>query len=260
VPEKPTGDARNERDLRLLRTDPGRLVVEHRETIRMVVAAFVRSGMFRHDEFEEIVQSITEDLLRLLPRIIAQFNGSVLFRTYLSAILRNCCLEAHSRKQLDYVRYPPPADFGEGPFDPSARADARVYIRLEVATLGAILAQYASKRPKLELLLKIRYRIPIKRADVLSWFPGCPEAVLENLLAALAPMKELSDLELHTLLVPVMDKAEGREHTAEGIRRWTLLRVDEILGLLNGSPPVSAHTSETLGLLLQEKYFPFSGR
>lgn len=258
-PDQPSGDPQNERDLLLLRSDPPALVVEYQEIIRTIVSVYVRSGMFRANDFEEVVQSVSEEFLHLLPRIVSQFNGSVLVRTYVSAILRNCCLEIHRQNRFDTRRLFDPIEAPEGPADRHARTDARTYIGMEVKTLGAILAQYGRKRPKLVFLLKVRYRLPVTREDILEWCPECPRADQKRLLTLLnSGGSRVRDRDLLTNLLPAISKAEGREQTFEAVSRWIQDKVQEIICLLNGSPPVSAHTSETLGLLLSEYFSPFS--
>jgi hypothetical protein len=258
-PDQPSGDPQNERDLLLLRSDPTALVVEYQEIIRTIVSVYVRSGMFRANDFEEVVQSVSEEFLHLLPRIVRQFNGSVLVRTYVSAILRNCCLEIRRQNRFDLRRLVDPIEAPEGPVDRHTRTDAQTYIGMEVKTLGAILAQYGRKRPKLVLLLKVRYRFQVTQEDILAWCPACSKADQKHLLMLLnSGPSRAKDKEILNNLLPLVSKAEGKEQTFEGISRWIQDKVQEIISLLNGSPPVSAHTSETLGLLLSEYFSPFS--
>jgi hypothetical protein len=214
--------------------------------------------MFRVADFEEIVQSVTEDFLRLLPRIVSQFCGTTLVRTYISSILRNCCLEIRRQKKVDSRWILPVGGGNEDPADLHTHTHARTYISMEVSALGAILAQFGRKRAKLEFLLKIRYRLPVSIGDILAWYPACAKADQDTLLSVFGTdFSPKTDRDLHAILLPVMEKAEQKGHTVEGIRRWTLHQVGEILSLLNGSPPISTHTDETLGLLLQEYFFPF---
>ena len=258
-PEQPSGDLQNERDLALLRTDPPALVVEYQGIIRTIVSVYVRSGMFRANDFEEVVQSVSEEFLHLLPRITRQFNGSVLVRTYVSAILRNCCLELHRENRFDPRRFFDPIEAPEGPEDRHTRTDAQTYIGMEVKTLDAILAQYGRKRPKLVFLLKIRYRLPVTQEEIHSWCPTCSRADQKHLLTLLnSGGSRVKDKDLLKDLLPAISKAEGKEQTFEGVSRWIQDKVQEIISLLNGSPPVSTHTSETLGLLLLEYFSPFS--
>lgn len=252
-------DRRNERDLYLLRNDPPQLVVEYRVIIQTIVAMFVRSGMFRPSDFEEIVQTVTADFLTLLPSIVRQFNGSVLVRTYISAILRNCCLHVDRRRGFDPVRLVSFVDFEGGPMDPHSHPEARACIGMEASVLKAILAQFGGKRPRLVLMLKVRYGIPVTREDILAWFPQCSTTDQARLIEELGPgQADRSEKTRYLSLLPVLAKAEPRHQTLANVRRWTLDHVQQVISLLNGRPPVSAHTSETLGLLLFEIFSPLS--
>ena len=251
-------DPRNERDLILLRTDPRALVVEYQDTIRTIVAKYIRTGMFRPADFDDVVQVVCERFLLALPVIGKQFNGSTLVRTYVSAVLRNICLQIVRNRRREGAKMPVMVDYGRDPPAPNQHTHTRTFVALEIAAFSAIVAQFGKDRGKLLLMLKLRYRLPIVTDDILSWCPACSRADQNMLLSAFAgDYIAKTDKEIHRILLRVAQKAEGKRLSTDHFRSWTRSRIDEILSLLNGSPPISAHTEETLRLLVEDFFSPF---
>jgi DNA-directed RNA polymerase specialized sigma24 family protein len=248
-------DRRNSTDRELLHSNPQGLLLRHQETIGIIVRTYVRTGMFRASEVDDIVQQINKELLEKLPRIQAQFNGTTLVRTYLSSIIRHACLDLHKKKRAE-----PVVLSSEDLRTPAAPEDADNDLAIEQSgrMLCAILAQFHTERPKLLLCLKTMYRIPLTRKDILEWWPGCPDSDLTAVIDALQPTdQKLTDKQVFALLHPFANKAEGKTSSADSIRRWTDERITVIIALLNGSPPTSTHTKETLGILLDAVSAPF---
>jgi DNA-directed RNA polymerase specialized sigma24 family protein len=248
-------DPRNSTDRELLRSDPRGLLLRHQETIGIIVRTYVRTGMFHASEIDDIIQQINKEILEKLPRIQAQFNGTTLVRTYLSSIIRHSCLNLNRKKKagpvvLSFEDIHAPATSGD--------IDADLAVEQNLRLLRVIIAQFHTERPKLLLCLKTMYRIPLVRNDILEWWPGCPEADLTAMIAELrSTNKKLTDKQVFALLQPLVNKAEGNASSADSIRRWTDERITAIITLLNGSPPTSTHTKETLGILLDVFFAPF---
>jgi DNA-directed RNA polymerase specialized sigma24 family protein len=244
----------NEKDVQLLRNDFGGLIVKYQATVRIIVGKFVASGLFRQSETEDIVQAVNDSLLQKIPQIRSQYTGSTLIRTYLSSIIRNVCLkEFHARK-----RAPPNIPLDEagigrpdGPFD-------RALIREEITRFRDILRMYHGEVPKLLVCLKLYFRLPITRHDVLDWYPRCSKRDHEFLLESFGGnYDDLLETDVFRLFSTVINKAEGKRNRPHAIQRWTNKRVNEILELLNGDSPASAHNRETLKILFENYVRPF---
>jgi hypothetical protein len=248
-------DFSNSIDLGLLQNDPKRLIIRYQTTIRIIVQCYVRSGMFHPSEVDDTIQQINSEILGKLTRIREQYNGSTLFRTYLSNIVRHACLSLHTKRQSEpmFLRL----DSCAPPLE-SKQADRRLLIEHDIRVFRAILDQFHREKFKLMLCLKLIYRIPINRQDVLNWWPACPPNDLNALLRALDGKDEdMTDKQVFSILQPLVNKAETSSGSADSIRRWVDERITKILKLLNDSPPTSAHTRETLGILLDDYFTPF---
>jgi DNA-directed RNA polymerase specialized sigma24 family protein len=258
IDEGSMDDRRNAIDLELLRSDHRALLLRYRETIGIIVRTYIRTGMFHPSEADDIIQQLSLELLEKMPRISEQFNGTSLVRTYLSSIIRHSCLNLYKKRQTS----PPFVDI-EATAMPAAPGDPdnRLALEQSLRMLDAILTQYHTDRPKLVVCLKIMYRIPLTREDVRTWWPACPEPDVDALVAFAQQMdRTLTDKQAFALIHPFMMRAEQRTSSHDSIRRWTDERITQIVQLLNGNPPASTHTKETLGLLLEEAAAPFLWR
>lgn len=248
-------DRSNAADIALLHSRPKELIVRYQETIRIILKTYIRSGMFPPGELDDLVQQVNRELLEKLPKIRSQYNGSALFRTYFSSIVRNICLNLYDTRRRIPVRVPigehVPAPETDGP-------ESRILLEDDILAFRAILKQYHNDRPKLLVCLKLACEIPLTRMDILEWWPGCPEEDIDVLLSETdGATRPLSERDRFKLFRPVLNRAERNESSADSIRRWTHLRIQEILHLLNGSPPTSRHTRKTLGILLEDFFNPF---
>jgi DNA-directed RNA polymerase specialized sigma24 family protein len=251
-----TSSGENQKDIELLQHDPQGLLLRYQATLQIIVRLYVRSGMFRARDTDDIIQTLNEQLLLRLPAIRAQYNGSSLLKTYLSAIVRNLCIDLYHEgsRQLEEV----PLEEHTGAQNP------QVTIRYDIehtrTVFRAVLKQfdYKLELPRLLFLLKLRYRLPIEKEDLLKCFPNSSETDLNSLLKILGrDFEAMPDKEIFELITPVLNKADGRANTPEAIRKWTKGRVNSIIELLNGSPPTGSFDEETLKILVEDFFSPF---
>jgi hypothetical protein len=246
----------NELDHELLRTNPEGLVLKFQDMIRTIVGKYVSSGMFDHESFEDVVQSVNTTLLKNVRRAQVQYNGSTLVRTYISAIVRNICLQLHHIEKRNL----PTERFEEDDFPRSNQIEEKLTIAHSIAVFRAILQQFDrhAKLPRLLLCLKLWYRIPLNAGDVLRWYPKCSEADLHCLLESFGTSYDhLPNREIFRIFTPFANKAHHKENTDDAIRRWTLSKITEILELLNGSPPTASFDEESLRPLVEDYFSPF---
>jgi RNA polymerase sigma factor (sigma-70 family) len=238
----------------LLRADPHGLVVRHQNTIHMIVRKYILSGMFGWEEFDDVVQAINEALLGKMPRIQAQYNGSTLVRTYLSSIIRNICLKLHQQRRRE-----PRIDRLDGSLAAdSVSVQERYVIEHDILMLSAILQQYDVQLPKLLLCLKLRFRIPLTRDDAVRYSPGCSEEEYSDIMEAFGgEYQSMTDKQIYAVITPFINRTERRIVTHDAVRKWIHARLQEIMELLNGSPPTSSYDEESLKILVEDYFFPF---
>jgi hypothetical protein len=211
--------------------------------------------MFHPSEFDDIVQHLNKEILEKFNRIREQYNGISLFRTYFSNIVRHACLNLHTKRQSE----PAFLDFdGTANIMEPESAESKLLIEHDILVFRAIMGQFHSERAKLLLCLKLMYRLPVAKRDVVHWWPNCPETDIIPLLSAIGVGGTgLTHKDVFALLQPLVNKAEMNHTSADSIRHWVDARITLILRLLNGSPPTSAHNRETLGILFEDYCAPF---
>jgi RNA polymerase sigma factor (sigma-70 family) len=249
-------DSANSADIALLRTDPHELLVRYQPIIRLIVRSYVRTRMFLPSEFDDIVQHLNKELLEKLPRIREQYNGMSLFRTYFANIVRHACLSLHTKRRSrpSFLELERTAELME-PGSP----ENKLLIEHDIHVFHAIMEQFHSEKAKLLLCLKLMYRIPIARLDIMNWWPGCPERDIDAFLVAVSQEggEAVTHKDVFSLFQPLVNGAETNHTTADSIRHWADVRITLILHLLNGNPPNSAHNRETLGILFEDYCAPF---
>jgi RNA polymerase sigma factor (sigma-70 family) len=246
----------NEVDRELLRIDPQGLVLKYQDMIRIIVHKYISSGMFDHQSFDDIVQSVNATLLKRIRRAQVQYNGSTLVRTYVSSIIRNICLQLHQ----DQKRELPTERFEESDFPRPNLIEEKLAISHSIAVFRAILQQFDhhAKLPRLLLCLKLWYRIPLESIDVLRWYPQCSETDLRCLLESFGSRYDhLPNKEVFRVFTQFANKAHQKENSDDAIRRWTQSKVQQILELLNGSPPTASFDEESLRVLVEDYFSPY---
>ncbi len=252
----PTVPPDNQAELDLFYRDPHAFLLHYQDTLHIIVKIYVRCGMFKAQDTEDIIQSLNERLLERLPVIRARFNGSTMIRTYLSAIVRNLCIDLyHSNK-----RVPNGVPLEENTALSRPDVTGRYDIEHTKLVFRAVLRQfdYKLELPRILFCLKLRYRMPIERQDVLKWYPACNRKDLTSLVNTFGGNYEsLTDKEISERITPLLNRADGKTNTPEAILRWTRERIGNILDLLNGSPPTGSFNEETLQILVEDYFSPF---
>jgi len=244
----------NEKDIELLQSDPGALILKYQETVKIIVKKYILAGMFKPSDFDDIVQEVTSTLLVKMPAIQTQYNGKSLFRTYFSVIVRNICVKEHGKfkKEIPVEQKDTDAltDRGHG--------EENIFIEEETRRFRNILSLYYRQRPKLLLCLKLHYRIPITHEDVRLWYPECSSQDRDTLLGQFGiNFDGMDDVEIFRTLTPVMNRNEGKLNSVDAIRKWTDSKIHEIIELLNGNPQRRNHNEETLKILVDDFFSPF---
>ena len=244
----------NDRDAELLRSDPEALVLKYQETVEIIVKKYIQSGLFTATEFEDTVQDILAALLVRIPAMQSQYNGTSLFKTYFSVIVRNICLKKYreDRKEVDIVKE-----------DVAGVAEQNVLenkdiIEHEVRRFKTILSLYHKQRPKLLLCLKLYYKIPITPEDIRLWYPACNDDDHALLLKHFgSSFHHMRDIVVYELVTPIMNRNERKSNSVDALRKWTDSKVRDIIEVLNGDPKKANYTTETLKILVDDFFSPF---
>lgn len=241
-------------DFLLLQTDPKGLVLAYQKMVEAIVHKFVRSGMFSIESFADVVQTVNAELLERMPKIQANYNGSTLVRTYVSAVIRNICLKLHQKRLFGHFVDPPVPDkllaVGE-PVDRYSLGQAK-------KAFWAILQQFGRDLPKLNICLKLRFHIRLLRKDILLWYPACDQKVVSELVERFGTdAAHPNEKETYALVTPFFNAVENKNNSSDALRKWTDSRVAELVDLMNDSIPNAKFDEESIRILAEDHFSPF---
>jgi RNA polymerase sigma factor (sigma-70 family) len=244
----------NDKDIGLLRSDPHTLILKYQETVKIIVKKYILAGVFRTSDFEDIVQEVNMALLAKIPAMQLQYNGTSLFKTYFSVIVRNICMKEHAKTNRE-VKIEQKDITG---FIDRAHVEEKIVLEKEIQRFRAILSLYYRQRPKLLLCLKLHYRIPLTPEDINLWNPKCSFSDREMLLENFGSNFDgKDDVEIYKIITPVMNKNEKKSNSIDAVRKWTDSKISEIIQLLNGNPKKLNYNEDTLKTLVDDFFSPF---
>ena len=242
----------NDEDIRLLADDWHQLLLKYQKVIEIIVKQHFRKGYFRGQQIEDIIQNINLKLLESrLERISKQYNGSVLFATYFSRIIANLCIEEHRRlKKWQFF------SISEHLLLTDDHMDIALNIAVECKRLERILWLTGRSRNKLEVCLKLIFKLPLDRRALDTYCPKLTDRHKKALLGVFAqPVHKLTETEIYQRINPVFNYCENKLSTPDALRKWVNVKLNEMLALLNGEPPNRKnYTKDTLGILLEHYY------
>lgn len=242
----------NQFEIGLLREDPGELIVKYQPIVIVIVQVYMRSGYFRGEEKEEIVQQINEKLLERIEKIRQQYNGMAQLRTYFSAVIRNLCLEIIRKgRNRDVLRLVEEYDHNLS-YSPDQLN--RMIIDQELQRLDLILAMFHKLKSKLVISFKAMLRMPLHEDDLLDYCKERDISEIEKEYEILMAGEAKNDKEVYRQLTVLFNYIECKNNSLDAVRKWVWIREEEVLKMLNGDPPRANHNHETLMILL-ERYF-----
>lgn len=233
-----------------LENEPTQLLTHFQSVLEIVCQQFITRGFFQPTEREELIQEVNLALLEgKLEKIRMHFNGSVKLRTYFSKVVYNTFQELVRRRSRQPVllteeRLQQTADAELSPYEKMAIQD-------ELLRLEAILKGLAKRKTKALFNLKLFIRFLLEPVDIQFYQAPKTASLLEQLKKAFFhPYDHMTDKEVFDLSVQLFNLLENKENDGDSLRRWVNHLKDRMIRLLNGSPPTSTHTTDSIKLLL----------
>lgn len=244
-------NAQNSTEIKWLEEAPGQLLTHYQYIVEATVAKFIVRGFFSANEKMEVVQEINLRLLeQKMQKIQEHFKGTVLLRTYFAKVVYNTCLEICRQQRRQ------PQVLGEEHLmqqaDSKGSAHELLVIKDELLRLQAALKGLQSDQYKGRLCLKAWVRFVLTQLDIQFYQSPKTTKAIEAIKAKLfSPYHDLTDQEVYGLLIELFNLVENKNNTADSLRKWVVNIIDQLIVLLNGEPPVSSHSRQSMKLLLQ---------
>lgn len=238
---------------RLLKEDPYTVVMMHRSLIEK----FVSLRHLAYEEWEDIIQEIfirllSDKIYKIQKQYDFEYEGRSSFTSYFMVTVRNIYMDMvkspNSRSQsVDLGK-----DISEIKFA-IMQLDFTdiIVLRAEIKKLQAILALYHKIRPKLELVLKLKFRIDVNDTNIKSSFPNYDRNALEVLTRDYRLEK---DGDVWEQVQVVFNRLEKTEYKSDSLRRWVNVKVKEVINLMNRTLNRSAYDESVLETLLNLYY------
>ena len=118
---------------------------------------------------------------------------------------------------------------------------SELLINEEFQRFQTVLALYYKSRPRLELCLKLKCRVPLTGNDIHRCFPRCSH---DDLMTLVQDFKGVRDKKLFDIVAPVFNRNERTDNKSDTLRKWVSIKVDEITALLNQSHGCDVYNSK----------------
>jgi len=241
----------------LLYRDAPAYLEKNQFVIRAIVLKYTGSGLFTSSEVEDVIQHINECMLTgVLERMQSQYKPVCRLQTYFSKIVSNLCLdygEKWTRRNVQEKK----VDFTRAELATHETTSAEIALNEMYEQIEILLKLYGSKRPLIELLLKISLRLGITEDDVLRCHPDCDKKLLNKFLLYFkqdGARRMAKDAEMYGQLLPLVNELQGSNKSADALRKFIDTKFAEISEILNSTPINAALTRDTVKILL-EKYY-----
>jgi hypothetical protein len=234
--------------MELLFNNPRELLIKYQFIIEIVVSKYVRYGYFKPDEKNDVIQTTFLKLLDKIPSIQRNYKDKFMLKTYLSTIITNLVREYI--RQNKYIPNTEVQDYHLQSADNYLLEE--IYVKEHIDRLHKIFILYGKEKHKLILLLKIVYRIPIKQTDIYRYYHKADSRDVDELISKLENHSQINDKELFSIITPFLNSYEGKNNSTEAIRKWIKRKINEVIELMNGSPPIHNYDSETLQILVEK--------
>lgn len=240
----------------LIKHDPNTFILIYLPMIRTFVK---RSYIYQFREnYEDVVQELIFVLLTgKLNKIWSNYmetERKVGFSSYFAVSLRYTIanitrklkskLDLMDQEQLNLISEKSALDFSQ-----------ESVIEMEMKRFNTVLSLYYQKRPKLELLLKLHFKIPVSNEDILRWTNQLTE-VEHQTIKDIDFRQTRGEIFKH--VTPMVNRIETKKRKPGALIRWTQIRVKELITLMNKFHETIVYDSGTFETLISLYYFKYA--
>jgi hypothetical protein len=241
------------------------LLNEHPQTIvllyRRCIEKFIYYKHGKVDEREDILQEVITRLMEdKIYKIRARYDFNLkklsTFTSYLMVTIRNIYIDIireRNIRPLTAGELQPVDKLFNG--DDSERMMNKLLIEEELLKLHTIMKLYYRSRPKLELCLKLKFRIPLGKEDTDRCFPKCSAVEAETLTQ---DFKLVKDKTMFEKIIGIFNTHEDKQSKSDTVRKWIFLKIDEIISHLNRTHGAGVYNRKNVGELVF-LYYQYKG-
>lgn len=237
----------------LLKNHPQAVVLLYRHCIEK----YVKQRHMAVHEWEDLVQEIltrliTRKMSRIQEKYDFNFKEMPSFKSYLMVTVRNIYIdiirERKSRPNITDGYQPLDDVFDENRFDEMA---SRLMIEEELTLFRTLLDLYYRVRPKMELCLKLKFRIPIEEAEVKSVYPQFSN---EDTIMLTRDFRFVSDKKMFGKINEIFNRYQARQNKSDSLRKWIDVKIEEIIAHLNRFHRGNVYNTDKIADLIRLYY------
>lgn len=242
----------------ILNEHPQTVVLIYRKCIEKFI--YYKHGKLdeREDILQEVITRLMEDKIhKIRERYDFNLKKFSTFTSYLMVTVRNIYIDIIRERNIR------PLTAGElQPIDNLFTGEKsedmmnRLLIEEELLKLQTIMKLYYKSRPKLELCLKLKYRIPVGKEDTAQCFPGCRPEEIETLTRN---FKLVKDKTMFEEIIRIFNTYEDKQSKSDTVRKWIFVKIDEIISHLNRTHGGNVYDRKNVGELVS-LYYQYKGR
>jgi len=242
------------------------LLNEHPQTVVLIYRRCIEKFIYykhgkmdeREDILQEVITRLMEDkIYKVRERYDFNLKKFSTFTSYLMVTVRNIYIDIIRERNIR------PLTSGDlQPIDNLFTGEKnedmmnRLLIEEELLKLQTIMKLYYKSRPKLELCLKLKYRIPVGREDTDRCFPGCSAEEVETLTRN---FKLVKDKTMFEEVIRIFNTYEDKQSKSDTVRKWIFVKIDEIISHLNHTHGADVYNRKNVGELVS-LYYQYKGR
>lgn len=216
----------------LLENHPRTVVLIYRRYIEKFIVYKHTNQSDREDLFQEVLTRLIEDkIYKIQKKYDFGFKKVSSFTSYFMVAVRNIYIDIIRERN---VRPLTSGDVREIDDVPDKHGEKTMINRLvlneELVKLQTILLLFYKSRARLELCLKLKFRIPVTKEDIGRCFPNCREEDIEILAQDFTLTR---DKRVFEKILSVFNHHEARENKSDTLRKWINVKIDEIITHLN---------------------------
>lgn len=236
----------------LLRDHPQILVNVYTPLIQRFLRQKIADPETQRDVYQEVVVRLLQKKLAGIYRHYRfDFDKKRLFSSYFMVTVRNIYIDIVREKSMLPNKEISLEDVRESGLVEDSPPIGRLIVEEELLKLNAILKMFYRSTAKIELCLKLKYRIRLNRREVLRSYPQCSEEEIESLSAN---YQQWRDHAVFKEIVPIFNRWEGKTNQGDTLRKWLDLKIEEIIGQLNRTHDRRVYNSKNFGDLLSLYY------
>jgi DNA-directed RNA polymerase specialized sigma24 family protein len=248
----------NHDDLLLLQTNPDALLLKCQDIFRAVALVYRRAEMIPGQDLEEVIQEMNLRFLRSLEIIRHNYDpgksDAASLRAYIRSLARNVC----RKYARDHPEFEPLTLAGSRASVAPDSVTSPIFIAQTVEVFRAAVETTGDRRPRVLLLLKLYYKIPISARDITAAYPEAQVHHMESFLERFGiAFSSMADREVFQAAGPYLNRWERARLAPESYLRRASREVLDLCEILNGDPPVAAFDRDSLAALVDDYFDPF---